>query len=486
MIFKNNLSNEIFTRMKTFVKRGNINAPRNWIIKSNLQSMFGELFNEIENIGFLKAQEVVSLFMGKPDYEKMMYNSLSSISTYSGKKNIYVSLFNDKKYQNEKNVTEDLITNLKTVLLNGYTERIIEEGALLNEAYEAAEHKFKKSRAKNPEKPNESDYQLKVEYHEFEHFLKLLPNDFIPKIQETGIMKEVLSGKSSFYLFSGAERNCMFAGTLGQVIYAKTFLEKSRAFSYQTVLDIPILEKLSSLMDNNTEIMNDVLAKENVKIHMLKHKDSFSYKAMMDEKIMDDFLDGKSYLFDSYKFSDLLCSLEGMLLKENGKSKASLDNEMEKGSTDVMTWWSALNANNVTTPDIQNYKTFFAYKCVCDGEFYKSTLAFDVKKLKNASTLLDKNLAAMNRLLEIEGLDNEKILEFNQILYKAHMARGLEDNMCYNEEKKELLKTLEVSSKERVSKMELPMFLVRDQLNEHLIKMPTSGEFKDLDIPFKL
>lgn len=474
----NRSHSEILDRMVTFVKRGKINSPRNWYVKSRLNSAFADLFRNIEEIGYLKANQVISPFMNHPEYMDMLHEVADNFSGYSGNKEKYRKIFNDIKYQDEHNISESFKADLKEILLDGYVKLRKNQSAILNESYQLAEEKFKRSVSKKKVAPNKFEYRLlNAEFHKFDRYLDMFGSDLILKLREKDVLKDLLHGSSPFYMLDGSDGNNMFRGNLAQALYSQVLLTQSRVLPFSNFAKKLLI--CDDIFKKEKECINEAL-KAPVRFGMLRYKESFRYRTLMDESVLDEQIKKEAYLFEDRDFSLILNSFEGMFVRFKGKSPAENDRDFNQlGSVNASLFWETLVKIPVTTPKIEEYKVFLAYRSTCDEYFYKSTIAWNMngsQKIKPAD--LEQTVKNMNSFMMDFGLTEKDVEKFNGYLFKMGVVDKLESKVCYNEEKEEQLKEVIPEIKERVSKNTIPTFLLRDKMHKMIsdMEMPGSDE----------
>lgn len=423
---------EALDKMKTFIKRGNINSPRNWLLKSNLSSAFQDLFKNVESIGFLKVQSLIEPFMEKDDYKDMLLKDLDYCmfrAQNSELANSRTKILDDLVYQNEMNVTPRFNEILKLILIDHRFDVLVKQKELLKDSYELSLEKFNSSKKKNQEPVNPEHYKLRgLGFIDFSNLVTFFGNSVYEEANKRNLVDDILSMETGYYLDTYSNSDVFSKGNIAQAIFLERCLNKSFAKFDRNINNNKKREDIFSVvLDKFLETPNfgKIIDEKKLQLGTIVFKRPFDELAILDKNLLSgDFKSGNNSRF--VKDISTSAVVEFLLISccsKNGLESIAKNqsNSFDLSTTSFLNFWGTLNSlnENVKSKDIKDYLTFLAFRAINDEEFFKNYIdinlgssEFKEKKKNEIESFLNSNLTSEEQLNEIKEL----LINYNVIL----------------------------------------------------------------------
>ena len=433
---------EALDKMQTFIKRGNINSPRNWLLKSNLSSAFRDLFNNVETIGFVRVQALIEPFMEKEEYKDMLLKDLDSC-VFGGRNSEFAisknRILDDENYQNEKNVTPRFKEILKSILVDHRFYILVKQKELLKESYELSIEKFNSSKRKNKEPVNPENYKLSgLGYYDFYNLVTLFGSKVYEEADKRSLVKDILSMDTDYYLEPYSNSNLFYRGNIAQAIFLEKCLTKSFAkFDRTPNNNKKASEFYSVVLDRFLESpgVGEIIDGKKMHLGTIVFKHPFDELTILDKELLDkDFKNKNNIRFKDVKISAVVEFLLISCSSENGWeciAKSKSNNDFDLSTTNVLNFWEALNNLNsvVKSNDIKDYLTLLSFRATHDKEFFESY----IERTQTNPQFKEKKKIEIENFLNNNLTNEEQLSEIKELLISYNVISGLKKCDDYNE-----------------------------------------------------
>lgn len=220
----------VLDKMKSFVKRGNILSARNIFLKNDLEIAFNELTDLLFENQFLKFHQNIKMFMGKPEYEKILGSVIfNNLSKNHVKTTNLFKLLSEEEFRNNKNVTDEFWEDFKNLCLKQKVLAWKEEFYSLKEA----ENLVKKSKYKAiREDYNPDYYEFKIHTDDLNFLGASFKEEMIEILNEQNFLDDFLSAKVDLRFSKKGFGTCSVA----QFMLIANFLYRTTIVSSQNTL----------------------------------------------------------------------------------------------------------------------------------------------------------------------------------------------------------------------------------------------------------